>query len=595
MSELQSNPVAIPEDRKKMLGILDRFEKQAIDQEQMMDMSEEELLEQIQKQQQHQQPQQHSESAGSTSSGHSGTARRKLTPKERDELIRKAIEEEQMEANTELAEGEHEIDHEDREELERILDQEHQDLIGRFQDVDLDQESFDSIWARLNQEEQREFREKFMIAGRMDDDDIEKGSAGESNSGIVEVDEEEELEAERLLQEMGETLQRGGEKVGKTEDHMMADLDAEDLRAIRDAEISELIPIWRPWWEIEAEEAGQLKKVVVSEVRDKDEAGRLSAASIVAEDSNIDNIQQQDLVSATSSIPVSERVVIDEEAMLRPHQALVQDMEEIKKEEENRRAMAAGVLPMARAPHPSLIYHVCALLFAYAATSRVLNGDLKEEPEQTVAYIFDLCPFFSPPPAAPSSTPSSLKSGATLPVPQVPEVDSFETTLAILQSCSLNSKLWKGDTVRLEMLSLLLRDLTLILARPSRCLKSIRELKDVFTSCIPPSSQGKGVTKRPRLYSKSVLQRLFKKLEFYESYFMSEEWMLKSDRLDRLRTEVVVAGMRVRQEMVGWTRELESVTRVQATVSESKSAEVSGAAEGDTVVSVKKVLIEEQS
>ena len=74
---------------------------------------------------------------------------------------------------------------------------------------------------------------------------------------------------------------------------------------------------------------------------------------------------------------------------------------------------------------------------------------------------------------------------------------------------------------------------------------------------------------------------------------MSEEWMLKSDRLDRVRTEVVVTGMRVRQEMVGWTRELESVARVQATVGGSKSDEVSRAAEGDTVVSTKNVLIEE--
>ncbi|KAG0355641.1 hypothetical protein BGZ54_001064 [Gamsiella multidivaricata] len=604
MEEMKSNPEVAAEGRKKMLGILDRFEKEAIDQERMMDMSEEDILRQIQGQQQQQQQRQHGppEKLGTAykSDGRDsetpGAVRTKLTPKERSDLIRKAIEEEQKEANIDLAGDDgstQSIDPEQREEMERMLEQEHQDMMKRFQDVDLDKESFDSIWARLTPEEQQEFREKFMISTRMDDDDALEESAGASVADASDAeadDHEEELEAKRLLQEMGDTLKRGGANSGKAANPMMADLDTEDLRAIRDAEISELIPIWRPWWEVEAEEAGHLKKVVVSEVANKEELDRLNAASIStaapqAGPETSSSIPEQIAESVSPSGKVLERFVLDEEAMLQPLQALVQDVEKIRKEQERIRQGTDAVVPMVRAPHPSMIYHVCALLFAYVATCRVLNGDLIEEPEQTLAYIFDLCPFFSPPGPAPASIPST---SSTANVRQIAEVDDFETTLAVLQASSLNSKLWKGDTLRLEMLSLLLRDLTLILARPSRCLCCIRQLKDVFSTCMTAS--GKGPSKRQRLYEKSTLHRLFKKLEFYESYLLSEEWMLRSDRLDRVRTEVVVTGIRVRQEMVGWTQDIEKASRAQGPGSDTVESKAKKGAD-----TPQRVLIEELS
>ncbi|KAG0317847.1 hypothetical protein BGZ99_006074 [Dissophora globulifera] len=571
MNELQSNPKAMPEDRKKMLGILDRFEKQAIDQEQMMDMSEDEILRQLQHQQQTSAPVA-SSSTSSKSPGmmKTGTATT-LTAKERGELLRKTIEEERRETEYDPAgAGGDDINPTIREEMQKVLDQEHEDLIRRFQDVDLDQESFEDIWARLNKDEKREFRDKFILASRMDDHNDDNDDDADSDrpaevgvgGGTEADDDKEELEAKKLLEEMGETLRKGGETAGKSIDPMIADLDAEDLKAIRDAEISELISIWRPWWEVDAEESGQLKRVVVSEVTD-DNATATAAAEAERFDSanSIPSSTAGFTASTSTSTAVLERVVLDEEAMLRPHRSLVQDVEEIKqREREDQLATSTGVLPMTKEPHPSLIYHVCALLFAYAATCRVLNGDLQDEREQALVYIFDLCPFFTPPPPSPTSLTPSITS----PVVQVPDVDDFETTLAVIQNCSLSSNLWKGDTLRLEMLTLLLRDLTLLLAMPSRCLRAIRDLKSILASCISLTESGKtGAGKRPRLYSKSILHRLLKKLEFYESYFLSKEWMRNSDRIDDVRTEVVVKGIHVRQEMVGWTRELESVSRVQ--------------------------------
>ncbi|KAF9101686.1 Zinc finger HIT domain-containing protein 2 [Mortierella sp. GBA35] len=612
MSELKSSPATTPQDRKKMLGILDRFERQAVDEEQLLTMSDEDLLRHAQ----HRQHQQDASSGGigeptgPTGTTTSSTAQRKLTPRERDELIRKAMEEEAVGT---LQEDNENIDPADREEMERMIEQEYQDFVSRFAGVDLEKESFESIWERLNPEERREFQEKFMISGRMDEDhedeeEIDEDSQEANVQGISDDDnEDEEREAKKLLQEMGETLERGGQKVdseGVAGQPMTADLDMDDLRAIRDAEIAELIQIWRPWWEVEAEEGGQLKKVVVSKVTDKEkdeqESGRLQAATnIILQDGattgNLPKQLSQTTKKAHGSDTVMEQFVLDEEAMLRPHQALVRPVEEVEQEAQQR--AQATVPPMTREPHPSLIYHVCGLLFAYAATIRVFNGDLQEEPEQVLAHIFDLCPFFAPPPAPPKSkslTSGSVSGPAAAATMQQSQVDDFETTLAVLQTSSLNSKLWKGDTVRLEMLSLLLRDLTLILVRPARCLRCIRDLKSVFQTCLDNVSKRKGGL----MYSKATLHRVFKKLEFYESYLVSEEWMMKSDRLDRVRTEVVMAGIRVRQEIVGWNEEIEKVSRVQgqhASEAEDVSGGSSGGRETGSGEKGKKVLIEELS
>ncbi|KAG9069748.1 hypothetical protein KI688_009073 [Linnemannia hyalina] len=626
MDELKSSPAVTPQDRKKMLGILDRFERQAVDEEQLLTtMSDEDLLQHAQHQQQ-----QHKQKGGSSGKSSeagagagAGTAgskplQRKLTPKEREELIRKAMEEEAKE-DALPDEGDDNIGPEERAEMERMVEQEYQDFVKRFADVDLDQESFESIWEKLNPDERREFQEKFVISGRLgeDDDDV-SGDLEDGPDGVKGIsdddNEDEEMEAKKLLQEMSETLERGGQKVASEGGQAMtADLDIDDLKAIRDAEIAELIQIWRPWWEVEAEESGQLKKVVVSKVTDseaqeKRDSERLKAASNIilqegdttstATTTGASNIPGQ---SRSGSGTVLEQFVLDEEAMLRPHQALVRPLEDIDQEAQQR--AQSTVPPMTKAPHPSLIYHICGLLFAFAATIRVFNGDLQEEPEQVLAHIFDLCPFFAPPPpASKSSTPRSGTAATTSSASGVMQVEDFETTLAILQTSSLNSTLWKGDTVRLEMLSLLLRDLTLILARPSRCLRCIRDLEAVFQSCLATAT-ATTTKRRGGICSKTTLHRLLKKLEFYESYLLSE-LIMKSDRLDRVRTEVVMAGIRVRQEIVGWTRELEQVSRVVG--GDRDDGAVAGAyAAGDGVgnasggsgggVKEKKVLIEELS
>ncbi|KAF9285068.1 hypothetical protein BGZ68_004163 [Mortierella alpina] len=605
MSELQSSPAATSQDRKKMLGILDRFEKQAVAEERFLELSDDDLFSQAQRNQgltdsADAMDLPETSSKNSMGAQHTtGTATaRKLTALERDELIHKAIEEEER-----MAKDDEQIDPEDKEVMERIMEQEYQSFVSRFAGVDLDHESFESIWARLSPEEQREFSEKFIVSGKADLDDLDQDEDNENIRTNIDssmdddrletgTNDDEELEAKRLLHDMGETLKHGGAQVGDTGqgNPMLADLDPEDLRAIRDAEIAELLPVWRPWWEIEAEESGQLKKVVVSRVTDGEDSERLGAAVTVLDEGlevsstihSADNIPKQ---AAPSSDIVLERFVLDEETMLRPHKALVQSMDDVEQEKKLLQKSREGlVVPlMVKAPHASLIYHICGLLFSYAAVCRVLNGDLKEEPELTLSYIFELCPFFAPPPPM---TPSSTL-GLTAPLQQLPDVQDFETTLAVLQRCSLDSRLWKGDTVRLDMLSLLLRDLTLILARPLRCLRCIQELKEVFAQLRRPShgpkSQGR--------YTKSTLHRLHKKLEFYESYLLSEEWIVNSDTLDRVRTEVVMAGIRVRQEMIGWTQELKNVSRLQPGQENSTSMDTSLAS--NSLGPTKKVLIEE--
>lgn len=542
-----------------MLGILDRFEKQAIAQEELLNS-----------------PGNHPSIALDNHSlpGEPSGARKTLSAKERNDILRKAIEEEKLEAQGD--DEPEELDDDEKAALEQMLEQEYRDLVNRFAGVDLDKESFDTLWAKLTPEEQQEFQEKFMLSGRdLGDPELDEGSEDVSEEEIDTDDRKERQAAKELLKEMDETMKRGEmysetkkAKAGSSHDHpLLANLDAEDLKAIRDAEISELIPVWRPWWEEEAEETGQLKKMVVTEVPgDQAEISKTAAVSSILNNnakSSTPHKEPQSSAIPTSTHTVLESYVLDEEAMLRPHRSLVQDMEDVSKEEQ-------AITPMVKEPHPSFIYHVVGLLFAYAATIRVFNGDLKEEPEQVLSYIFDLCPFFAPPPPSTGSKTSTSKPSLQAPA-QLVDVQDFETTLAVMQRSSLDSKLWKGDISRLEMLALLLRDLTLILAKPSRCLFSIRELKQVFTSCMESkTSQAPGDrTRQHRLFPKTVLHRLLKKLEFYESFMLSKNLIQQSDRLDRVRTEVVLSGIQVRQEMVGWAKELESVTRV---TSEASSA-----------------------
>ncbi|KAG0029835.1 hypothetical protein BGZ81_003362 [Podila clonocystis] len=576
MSELKASPRSTPQDRQKMLGILDRFEKQAIAQEELLNLPGSSNL---------------ATDMDSHPLGEPPGARKTLSAKERNDILRKAIEEEKQEAsglgNSELEE----LDDDEKAELEQILEQEYQDIVNRFAGVDLDKESFDTLWTKLTPEEQQEFQEKFMLTGR-ELGEAEPDLFGSKDMSEEESDQEdrkERQEAKELLKEMSETMKRGkmySETKKKTKgpidnnNPLLANLDAEDLRAIRDAEIAELIPVWRPWWEVEAEKAGQLNKVVVTEVPGDQETEASKAVASILDNKKESTPRKEPQPSAipTSTHTVLESYVLDEEAMLRPHSSLVQDMEDVKEEQDE------SLVPMLKEPHPSLIYHVASLLFAYAATIRVFNGDLKEEPEQALAYIFDLCPLFAPPP--PSSTLS--KSSTSKPQPSTPastvDVQDFETALAVIQRSSLDSKLWKGDTSRLEMLSLLLRDLTLILAKPSRCLFCIRELKLVFNACMEPkSSQEQGIRTQRRLFSKTVLHRLFKKLEFYESFLLSKNLIQQSHRLDRVRTEVVLSGIQVRQEMIGWAKELESITRVTESTTQQPSSSSPS----------KKVLIEE--
>ncbi|KAF9306682.1 hypothetical protein BGZ74_004380 [Mortierella antarctica] len=578
MSELKASPRSTPQDRQKMLGILDRFEKQAIAQEELLNSPGNRNLATDMDMDSH-------------PPGETPGARKTLSAKERNEILRKAIEEEKQEASGHGDSEPEELNDDEKPELEQILEQEHQDLVNRFAGVDLDKESFDTLWAKLTPEEQQEFQEKFMLTGReLGDEELDlEGSEDVSEEETDEEDRKERHEAKELLREMNETMKRGemysetkkkaNARTSDDNNPLLANLDTEDLKAIRDAEISELIPLWRPWWEVEAEEAGQLKKVVVTEVPGDQETEASKAVSSIL-DSKAESTprkEPQSSATLTSAHTVLESYVLDEEAMLRPHRSLVQDMEDVKEDQDE------SLVLMVKEPHPSLIYHVVGLLFAYVATIRVFNGDLKEEPEQVLAYIFDLCPFFAPPPPSSGSQSNTSKAQLSTPAPVV-DVQDFETALAVIQRSSLDSKLWKGDTSRLEMMALLLRDLTLILAKPSRCLFSIRELKQVFNACIESkTSQAQGSRVRRRLFSKAVLHRLLKKLEFYESFLLCNKTIQQSDRLDRVRTEVVLSGIQVRQEMVGWTKELESVTRVTDSTTQQPSSNSSS----------KKVLIEE--
>lgn len=580
MSELKASPSSTPQDRQKMLGILDRFEKQAIAQEELLNS-----------------PGNHPSLAMDNHPlpGEPSGARKTLSAKERNDILRKAIEEEKLEAQG--GDEPEELDDDEKAELEQMLEQEYQELVNRFAGVDLDKESFDTLWAKLTPEEQQEFQEKFMLSGRdLGDPELDEGSEDMSEEEIDTDDRKELQAAKELLKEMGETMKHGEmysetkkAKTGPSDDHpLLANLDAEDLKAIRDAEISELFPVWRPWWEEEAEESGQLKKVVVTEVPgDQEEISKTAAVSSILNNnakSSTPHKEPQSSAIPTSIHTVQESYVLDEEAMLRPHRSLVQDMEDVSKEEQE-------IAPMVKEPHPALIYHLMGLLFAYAATIRVFNGDLKEEPEQVLAYIFDLCPFFAPPPPSTGSKTSTSKPLLQATPAQLVDVQDFETTLAVIQRSSLDSKLWKGDISRLEMLALLLRDLTLILAKPSRCLFSIRELKQVFTSCMESkTSQAPGDrTRQHRLFPKTVLHRLLKKLEFYESFMLSKNLIQQSDRLDRVRTEVVLSGIQVRQEMVGWAKELESVTRVTSEASSTAQHQQLPSSSSPS----KRVLIEE--
>ncbi|KAF9407642.1 hypothetical protein BGZ94_002616 [Podila epigama] len=605
MNELKASPTSTPQDRKKMLGILDRFERQSIAQESLID------------------------SGGSLDAmdmdpnNYASTpAKRVLSVAERNEILKKAVEEE--EKDTEFGPGLEDMSEEDKAELERLLEQEHQDLVRRFQGIDLEQASFDTIWEKLTAEEKQEFQEKFMLSSRNGDSDIAPGlnpfrdsndTRDTNDSDMGSEDEKEEIiVANNLLSEMDETMKRGQEfsdakrkQMSNVDNPMLADLDVDDLKAIRDAEISELIPLWRPWWEIEAEEAGQLRKVVVAEMKgdeqgvtedsgkDATEASKLAAVSSMIDHNSPGKKEIQSSTIPVSKHTVLEQYVLDEEAMLRPHRALVQELDEPNDLHGNMQTTT--VVPMTKEPHPSLIYHVSGLLFAYVATARVFNGDLREEPEQFLAYIFDLCPFFAPaslPQSAAAATATAKGSSTTKVLPPL-SVEDFETTLAVMQRASLYSKLWMGDTARLEMQALLLRDLTLILAKPSRCLCCVRELKEIFEACLKNVETRRRHGEK-RLFSKVVLHRLFKKLEFYESYLLSKNLIQASDRLDRVRTEVVLVGIQVRQEMVGWTKELENVNRVAPT---TKSKPAAGAPPGSSSTSANatgnKVLIEEVS
>ncbi|KAG0347403.1 hypothetical protein BG004_007834 [Podila humilis] len=613
MNELKTSPQSTLQDRQKMIGILDRFEKQAILQEEILNSDAAQA------------PSNHQPRTLPGDSLHSSISnRRSLSVQGRNEILRKTIQQDSRDETDETDE----MNDEERADLEQILELEHQDFVNRFAGMDLNQESFESIWTKLTPDEQQEFQGKFMLTHR-DMDTAPTGLDGSIEPGLAEMsdeegDDEEKVErqaAKELLKEMSETMKRGS-KISdstrtttaaipsKTDNNpLTADLDALDLKTIRDAEISELIPTWTPWWEVEAEVMGHLKKVIVKTV-DNDQAKAESAmASALANEVGPSKTKP----SATppfESQAVMETYVLDEEAMLRSHKQLVQDMDDI-----NTDTQTGGVvLPLVKEPHPSLMYYIAGLLFSYAATIRLFNGDLTEEPELVLAYIFDLCPLFAPPPPPAHSIASGSTSQAnvtrlqTIATQPSIDVQDFETTLAVIQRASLNSRLWKGDTSRHEMLALLLRDLTLLLAKPSRCIRGIRDMKRVFEMCMDPpkatqlqsplllKTQGRipvpsPAPKRRRLFTKTLLHRLLKKLEFYESFLFSKNLIESSDnRLDPVRIEVVMVGIQVRQEMAGWTKEVENVTRVSGTISPTRKSSEDRCKNDDAN---KRLLIEE--
>ncbi|KAF9586754.1 hypothetical protein BGW38_000005 [Lunasporangiospora selenospora] len=621
MAELGSAPKASSQDRHNMLQILDRFERQAVEQEQGEQPASSGITDVLTEK--GVRPSHRDESSSEPSTGPAQSRRQmRLSPQERAEILQQTN---QMDSNFSPGtkaypdiDGQVDLDQEiDPEELQRLIDQEHHDLVARFSEIDLETETFESIWEKLTLEERQDFQDRFMVmdseaSKRLTNMIFDEAASSESRSRNEddtedEQEKEEQEDAKKLLKEMEETMQRGGsnpqsnnkEKASNDSytNPLVADLDSDDLNAIRDAEVAELISIWRPWWEIEAEKEGQLKRL--SEGSDQcitikstgadgstDEPGQNNPQSQDRDHVNTRWQQQQREAAATILEPrggqpatlesqedhAQYRLYLDEEKVLQPQKSLIQVLDAKGASLELDLDPAPGTAPIQSAstpfkltkrPHPTLIYHVSAFLFAFAATSRVFNGDLMEDSDHALAHLIELCPFLIP---QPSNTNPETK-GATQPAPVV---EDFETTLAEVQRSSLDSKLWKGDTVRLEMLGLLLRDLALLLIRPSRATRCVRDVEDMIDGSLRTRNQ-----QYPQRFKKSVLGRLSKKLEFYKSYlYLTQEEGSNSEeakRWDRVRAEVVLTILRTRRDLEDWTKDHGKVTRVNNSHSGSKT------------------------
>ncbi|KAF9971987.1 hypothetical protein BGZ73_004951 [Actinomortierella ambigua] len=591
MGELQSMPSAGPEDRKKMMRILHRFENEDMptvrSPEQQDSTTEVRKKALTPRERQEILSKTHKELSGETVSQkqHLSESSSKANAEGRTSVGSRGSRVEDLKESAEGDLDEDDEDDDDEEDEDEDEDEKaYLDFVSRLANVDLEKESFESLWARLSPAEQKGFRD--MIGTR------NLSAQPRYPEGTTPEDEEDEEEAVlKLMQATGRELQ----EALQVDDPLMADLDDDDLRAIRETEIAALVPVWRPWWEVQAEEQGQLRRVdLVETTEDVDAAtkvaleGQEKASKGAAEDKGLGG---------------AEKLILDEEALLRPYsRPLVQDV--TKTTEGTPSTQSSTSLPaMTKPPHPSLVYHLAALVFAYAATSRALNGDLNEFPEETLAHLLDLCPFLAPPAAAASQAKNqqaqqtALKEmGGTSPV----EIRDFSTLLVAIQEASLASKdRWKGDTLRLELLVLLVQDLALLFALPQRCATVLQEIRQVVdristtmsmatTATNPPTSKGK---KGP--FSKTFVFRVAKKLEFYES-FVQSPWFLGTTPdqqpalIDVVRMEVLMEGARVRQELQGWERDLETSEKLRRELKEKEQSEASSPA-----ASTNKPLIEE--
>ncbi|KAF9157444.1 hypothetical protein DFQ26_008721 [Actinomortierella ambigua] len=559
MEELQTMPSAGQEDRQKMMRILHRFE------------NEDTAL------------------THSPEQPDSNTEARKtaLTPRERQEILTKTHRElsgesalrrlrepesskttsagrTSVDSRGSMIKGMHEMmeegDHDEEEDEDVDEDEDekaYRDFVSRVANVDLETESFESLWARLSPAEQKGFRDMIGTSDLAAQPRYPEGAT----PAVVDEDEEAIL---KLMQATGLELQESL----MADDPLMADLDADDLRALRETEIAALVPVWRPWWEVEAEEQGQLYRV------DGVEASAKGAI--------IDDQEKALKEAAEDQVQSDERLVLDEKALLRPYaRPLVQELTQGTEGTSSSPVTpsSASVPIMTNPPHPSLVYHLVSLVFAYAATSRALNGDLTEFPEETLAHLLDLCPFLAP---------LSNSTNGTPPV----EMGDFTTALAIIQQASLASKdRWKGDTLRLELLSLLLQDLTLLLASPQRCAAVLQETRQVLDRISTTMSMATATAtaagaknqstpeKKKGPFSKTFVFRVSKKLDFYESFIRSP-WFLgtatdqqQSALLDVVRVEVLVEGGRVRQELQGWERDLEASKKLRRELKDKKESD----------------------
>ncbi|RUP06762.1 hypothetical protein BC936DRAFT_140265 [Jimgerdemannia flammicorona] len=153
-----------------------------------------------------------------------------------------------------------------------------QDFAQRFVNMDIDASSFDDIWSKLTPQEQAEFQRKVL--------------KGEAPSNIAPEEEDE---------------------------------------------LSELVPVWRPWWELEAEGEGSQRVIIELDDNGGESEGRQGRGEVV-----------------------------------RP--AIVADVKALEKMTK-------------QTPNPCVVFNLINVLFSYALTCRRTNGDPFDDPNEACTVL----------------------------------------------------------------------------------------------------------------------------------------------------------------------------------------------------------------